>query len=58
MTRFAIAKPEPLGAELQAVLAMVRGDDSAIVTLEEGLEAVRIAEAVLESARSGETVRP
>jgi predicted dehydrogenase len=58
MTRFAIAKPEPLGAELQAVLAMVRGEDSAVVTLEEGLEAVRIAEAVLESARSGETVRP
>jgi UDP-N-acetylglucosamine 3-dehydrogenase len=58
MTRFAIAKPEPLGAELQAVLAMVRGEDSGVVTLEEGLEAVRIAEDVLESARSGETVRP
>jgi predicted dehydrogenase len=58
MTRFAIAKPEPLGSELQAVLAMVRGEDSAVVTLEEGLAAVRIAEAVLESARSGETVRP
>jgi predicted dehydrogenase len=27
------------------------------VTLEEGLETVRVAEAVLESARSGETVR-
>jgi UDP-N-acetylglucosamine 3-dehydrogenase len=57
MTRFAIAKPEPLGAELQALLAMVRGEESAVVTLAEGLEAVRIAEAVLESARSGETVR-
>jgi predicted dehydrogenase len=57
MTRFAIAKPEPLGSELQAVLAMVRGEDSAVVTLEEGLETVRVAEAVLESARSGETVR-
>jgi UDP-N-acetylglucosamine 3-dehydrogenase len=57
MTRFAIAKPEPLGSELQAVLAMVRGEDSAIVTLEEGLETVRVAEAVLESARTGETVR-
>jgi predicted dehydrogenase len=57
MTRFAIAKPEPLGVELQAVLAMARGDDSQIVTLEEGLETVRVAEAVLESARSGETVR-
>jgi UDP-N-acetylglucosamine 3-dehydrogenase len=57
MTRFAIAKPEPLGSELQAVLAMVRGEESAIVTLEEGLETVRVAEAVLESARTGETVR-
>jgi UDP-N-acetylglucosamine 3-dehydrogenase len=57
MTRFAIAKPEPLGVELQAVVAMVRGEDSRIVTLEEGLETVRVAEAVLESARSGETVR-
>jgi UDP-N-acetylglucosamine 3-dehydrogenase len=57
MTRFAIAKPEPLGSELRAVLAMVRGEDSAIVTLEEGLETVRVAEAVLESARTGETVR-
>jgi UDP-N-acetylglucosamine 3-dehydrogenase len=57
MTRFAIAKPEPLGSELQAVLAMVRGEESAVVTLEEGLETVRVAEAVLESARSGESVR-
>jgi UDP-N-acetylglucosamine 3-dehydrogenase len=56
MTRFAIAKPEPLGSELQALLAMVRGEDSNVVTLEEGLETVRVAEAVLDSARSGETV--
>src|SRR3954453_2875176 len=56
ITRFAIAKPEPLGAELQAVLAMARGEDSDVVTLEEGLETVRVAEAVLESARSGESV--
>jgi predicted dehydrogenase len=56
MTRFAIAKPEPLGSELQAVLAMVRGEDAGVVTLEDGLETVRVAEAVLESARTGETV--
>jgi UDP-N-acetylglucosamine 3-dehydrogenase len=56
MTRFAIAKPEPLGSELQAVLAMARGEESGVVTLEDGLETVRVAEAVLESARSGETV--
>jgi len=56
MTRFAIAKPEPLGSELKAVLAMARGEASDVVTLEDGLETVRVAEAVLESARSGETV--
>ena len=56
MTRFAIAKPEPLGSELQAVLAMARGDESSVVALEDGLETVRVAEAVLESANSGETV--
>jgi predicted dehydrogenase len=56
MTRFAIAKPEPLGAELEAVLAMARGEESGVVTLEEGLETVKVAEAVLESARTGETV--
>jgi predicted dehydrogenase len=56
MTRFAIAKPEPLASELRAVLAMARGEDSGVVTLEEGLETVRVAEAVLESARTGETV--
>jgi len=56
MTRFAIAKPEPLGSELKALLALVRGEESAVVTLEEGLATVRVAEAVLESARSGESV--
>jgi UDP-N-acetylglucosamine 3-dehydrogenase len=56
MTRFAIAKPEPLGSELKALLALVRGEESSVVTLEEGLETVRVAEAVLESARSGESV--
>jgi UDP-N-acetylglucosamine 3-dehydrogenase len=56
MTRFAIAKPEPLGAELKALLALVRGEESAIVPLEDGLETVRVAEAVLESARTGESV--
>ena len=56
MTRFAIAKPEPLGSELREVVAMARGEESGVVTLEEGLETVRVAEAVLESACTGETV--
>ncbi len=55
-TRFAFAKPEPLGAELAALLAMVRGGDARVVSLDEGLAAVRVAEAVLDSAQSGATV--
>jgi UDP-N-acetylglucosamine 3-dehydrogenase len=54
--RYAIAKPEPLRVELQAFINAVQGgDDSAIVTLQEGLHVVRVAAAVLDSAaRNGE----
>lgn len=56
--RYALAKREPLLVELETFLDLLEGDDSApVVTLEEGLEAVRCAEAVLESAQRGETVR-
>ena len=58
MTRYALARREPLLVELEAFCAFSRGDDDApVVTLEEGLETVLVAEAVLDSARSGETVR-
>jgi predicted dehydrogenase len=57
MTRFALARREPLLAELEAFCDLLAGDeDAAVVTLEEGLETVRCAEAVLASARSGESV--
>jgi predicted dehydrogenase len=56
-TRFALSRREPLLAELEAFLDLLEGDEDApVVTLEEGLETVRCAEAVLESARRGETV--
>ncbi|MDQ3742342.1 MAG: gfo/Idh/MocA family oxidoreductase, partial [Actinomycetota bacterium] len=56
--RFALKRREPLVVEHEAFRAFVRGDDDApIVPLEAGLEAVTIAEAVLDSARRGETVR-
>jgi len=56
--RYAIPKPEPLMTELRNFAAAVRGDaDGQVVTLEEGLATVRIAEAVRDSAASGETVR-
>ncbi|MFC5141949.1 Gfo/Idh/MocA family oxidoreductase [Actinomycetospora rhizophila] len=57
MTRYAIPKPEPLLTELSHFAAAVRGEPSTIVTLEEGLATVEIAEALRESAASGETVK-
>ena len=57
-TRFALDRREPLLVEHEAFRAFVAGDDDApVVPLEAGLETVVTAEAVLESARSGETVR-
>jgi len=58
MTRYAIAKPEPLLTEVSNFVAAVRGDRSAdVVTLEEAVATVRIAEALRESAMSGENIR-
>ncbi len=55
MTRFAIAKPEPLRTEHEAFRDAVLGKDADIVTMDQGLATVRVAEAVLESARSGQS---
>jgi predicted dehydrogenase len=57
MTRYALERREPLAVELEEFCARLAGaDGAAVVTLEEGLETVAVAEAVLRSARSGETV--
>jgi predicted dehydrogenase len=57
MTRYALERREPLVVELEAFCARIAGDaQAAVVTLEEGLETVAVAEAVLASAASGETV--
>lgn len=57
MTRYAIPKREPLTVEHEAFRDAVEGKPNAsIVTLRQGLRAVLVAEAVLESARTGETV--
>ncbi len=56
-TRFALSRREPLLAELEAFCDLLAGDpDAVVVSLEEGLETVRCAEAVLDSARRGESV--
>jgi UDP-N-acetylglucosamine 3-dehydrogenase len=56
-TRYALSRAEPLRTELEAFRDLVAGDPAApVVTLAEGLAAVRSAEAVLASAERGETV--
>jgi len=58
MVRYAIAKPEPLRSEHEAFWAYVAGDDDApVVSLEAGLQTVETAEAVLQSAQSGQSIQ-
>jgi predicted dehydrogenase len=57
MTRYALSRREPLLVELEAFLDRLAGDDQAgTVSLQEGLETVAYAEAVLASAATGRTV--
>jgi predicted dehydrogenase len=57
VTRYALPRREPLLVELEGFCALVRGDEqAAVVSLEEGLAAVELADAVLRSAAEGETV--
>lgn len=54
--RYAIAKPEPLRVEHENFRDAVLGKDADIVSLEQGLANVEVAEAAIESARTGRTV--
>lgn len=56
-TRYAIPKPEPLRVEHEQFRDAVLGKDAKVVTMREGLAAVRTAEACLEAARSGGSVQ-
>lgn len=57
MLRYAFAKREPLRMEHEHFRdAVVTGDTSSIVTLAEGLETLRVVEAVLRSATAGAAV--
>jgi len=56
MIRYAIPKPEPLLTELTQFAAAVRGEPAELVSLQEGLVTVCVAEAMRESAASGRTV--
>lgn len=58
VTRFAFPKMEPLRVELEEFCRAVRGDNQAeIVSFAEGVEVVRVAEAIVESSRIVEPVR-
>ena len=56
MVRYAIAKPEPLRTEHEAFRDAVLGRPADIVTMEQGLATVAVAEAVIESASTGRTM--
>jgi predicted dehydrogenase len=54
---YALARREPLLVEIESFCGLVEGDpDAEVVTLEDGLRAVEMAEAVLESAAESRTV--
>jgi UDP-N-acetylglucosamine 3-dehydrogenase len=56
MIRYAIAKPEPLRVEHENFRDVLLGKNADIVTMDEGLATVVVAEAVIESARTGQTI--
>ena len=56
MIRYALAKPEPLRVEHENFRNAVLGKPADIVTLEQGMTTVYVAEAAIESAYTGRTV--
>lgn len=58
VVRYALHRDEPLRVELETFLDLLEGRDADVVTLEQGVEVVRVAEAALESARTGRIVAP
>lgn len=56
VTRYAIAKPEPLRTEHENFRDAVNGKDSDIVTLEQGARVVQVCEAMIESSKTNQFV--
>ena len=56
VTRFAIQKKEPLLTEHENFRDAILGKSSEIVTLEQGLTTVRIAEAIIQSSKLNRTI--
>jgi predicted dehydrogenase len=57
IVRYALAKREPLLVEHEAFRDAVLGRENRVVTMRQGLRTLEVAEAALESARTGTTVR-
>lgn len=57
VTQYAISRPEPLRLEHEAFRDSLLGRGADIVTFDQGLRVVAVAEAILASAREGRTVR-
>jgi UDP-N-acetylglucosamine 3-dehydrogenase len=56
VTRFALHRVEPLRAQLESFVAVVRGEGPPVVSGEDGVRAVRLALAAVEAGTSGRTV--
>ncbi|MDI6023745.1 Gfo/Idh/MocA family oxidoreductase [Leucobacter sp. UT-8R-CII-1-4] len=57
VTRFALDKREPLKSEHEAFRDLILGKPSEAVTLQEGLNVLRVCEASIESAKTGQSVK-
>jgi predicted dehydrogenase len=57
IVRYALAKREPLLVEHETFRDAVLGRENHVVTMRQGLRTLEVAEAALESARTGTTVR-
>lgn len=54
---FAFDKPEPLRIEHENFRDKLLGKDSEIATLQEGIETVRVADAVIQSSKLGQSIK-
>ena len=57
VTTFAFVKPEPLQVEHENFRDKLLGKEADIVTLAEGVETVRVADAAIQSSKIGQSVR-
>jgi predicted dehydrogenase len=56
MVRFAIQKKEPLIAEIEHFIDCIRQDRQPLISGDDGLEALRLAQALVESANTGKAL--